>query len=102
MDIETKITVRDAMTPNVITAPPNISVAEAAAIMSKKRVGSIIIKDNSGPIGLVTESDIIRKVVAKDLKASEVKVSEIMTKNLITIEPESEIREAAHLMAKII
>ncbi|ADP77039.1 putative signal transduction protein with CBS domains [Methanothermus fervidus DSM 2088] len=100
MDIETKITVRDAMTPNVITAPPNISVAEAAAIMSKKRVGSIIIKDNSGPIGLVTESDIIRKVVAKDLKASEVKVSEIMTKNLITIEPESEIREAAHLMAK--
>lgn len=100
MEMETKVTVHDAMTSNVITADPGISVAEAASIMTNMKVGSIVVKSNSEPEGLITESDIIRKVVSKDLIASEVTIGEIMTKNLISIEPERELNEAARLMAK--
>ncbi|MDI6702514.1 CBS domain-containing protein [Methanothermobacter wolfeii] len=100
MEMETKVTVHDAMTSNVITADPGISVAEAAAIMTERKVGSIIVKSNSEPEGLITESDIIRKVVSKDLRASEVKIGEVMSRNLISIEPERELSEAARLMAK--
>lgn len=100
MEMETKVTVHDAMTSNVITADPGISVAEAASIMTEKKVGSIIVKSNSEPEGLITESDIIRKVVSRDLQASEVTVGEVMTRNLISIEPDRELSEAARLMAK--
>ncbi|MDI9623478.1 MAG: CBS domain-containing protein [Methanothermobacter sp.] len=100
MDVETKMTVHDAMTTNVVTVDPSISVAEAAYIMTKEKVGSLIVKSNAEPEGLITESDIIRKVVSKDLKASKVTIGEVMTRDLITIEPERELNEAARLMAR--
>ncbi len=100
MEMRTKVTVHDAMTPNVVTVDPSITVAEAASIMTKKKVGSLIVKSNAEPEGLITESDIIHKVVSKDLRASEVTIGEVMTKELITIEPHKELNEAARLMAK--
>jgi signal-transduction protein with cAMP-binding, CBS, and nucleotidyltransferase domain len=49
---------------------------------------------------LITESDIIRKVVSEDLKASGITIGEVMSKNLISINPGSELNEAARIMAK--
>ena len=100
MEIDTKVTVHDAMTSNVLTVNPEASVAEAALLMTKFKIGSLIVKSNSEPEGLITESDIIRKVVSMDLKASEITIDEIMTKNLISIHPGSELNEAARVMAK--
>jgi signal-transduction protein with cAMP-binding, CBS, and nucleotidyltransferase domain len=68
--------------------------------MTKFKIGSLIVKNNSEPEGLITESDIIRKVVSMDLKASEITIDKIMTKNLISIYPGSELNEAARVMAK--
>ena len=59
MEMDTQVTVHDAMTSSVITVDPKTSVAQAAAIMSQKGIGSLIIKSNSEPEGLITESDII-------------------------------------------
>jgi CBS domain-containing protein len=100
MEMDTQITVHDAMTSNVLTVNPKTSVAEAANLMTRFKIGCLIIKSNSKPDGLITESDIIRKVVSKDLKASEITIGEIMSKNLISINPGSELNEAARIMAK--
>ncbi|MDD1775291.1 MAG: CBS domain-containing protein [Methanobacterium sp.] len=98
--MDTKVTVHDAMTPNVLTVGPNTSVANAALLMTRFKIGSLIVKSNSEPEGLITESDIIRKVVSRDLKASDITIGEIMSKNLISINPGSELNEAARIMAK--
>ncbi|MEN6329930.1 MAG: CBS domain-containing protein [Methanobacteriaceae archaeon] len=100
MEMDTKVTVHDAMTSRVITVEPQTSVAAAAKIMTEKDIGSLIIKSNAEPEGLITESDIIAKVVSKDLKASQIQVGDLMTQNLIKVHPGSELNEAARLMAK--
>ena len=100
MEMDTKVTVHDAMTSNVLTVDPGTSVADAAHLMTKFKIGSLIVKSNSEPEGLITESDIISKVVSKDLKASDITVGTVMTRNLISISPGSELNEAARVKAK--
>lgn len=100
MEMDTQVTVHDAMTSNVLTVDPKTSVRDAAILMRKFKIGSLIIKSNAEPEGLVTESDIINKVVSKDIKASEIAISQIMTKNLIIILPGSDLNQAARIMAK--
>ncbi|MGV8144620.1 MAG: cyclic nucleotide-binding/CBS domain-containing protein [Methanothermobacter sp.] len=100
MEMDTKLTVHDAMTPNVLTVSPKTSVAKAAMLMTKYKIGSLIVRSNSEPEGLITESDIISKVVSLDLKASDITIGEIMSKNLISIDPGSDLNEAARTMAK--
>jgi len=100
MEMDTKVTVHDAMTSSVITADPKTTVANAAVLMSRFKIGSLVIKGESGPLGIITESDIIEKVVAKNLMASEINIDQVMTKDLIFIDPGSELYQAARLMAK--
>jgi CBS domain-containing protein len=101
MEMETKVTVNDAMTSNVVTVSSENSAADAAFLMSQNEVGCLIVKNNGEPEGIVTESDIINKVVAHDIKASEISIDEIMTKNLIKIDPGRELNEAARFMSKM-
>ncbi|HEX3014478.1 MAG TPA: CBS domain-containing protein [Methanobacterium sp.] len=101
MEMETKVTVNDAMTSNVVTVSSENSAADAAYLMSQNEVGCLIVKNNDEPEGIVTESDIINKVVAHDIRASEISVDEIMTKNLIKIDPGRELNEAARFMSKM-
>lgn len=98
--MNTEVTVHDAMTSNVLTINPEKSVAEAAILMTKYRIGGLIVKSNSKPEGLITKSDVIGKVVSKDLKASRITVNEIMSKNLISINPRSDLIEAARVMVR--
>ncbi len=98
--MDTKVTVHDAMTSNVLTVGPKTTVADAALLMTRYRIGSLIVRSNSEPEGLITESDIISKVVSRDIKASDITIGEIMSKNLISIPPGSELNEAARIMAK--
>ncbi len=100
MEMETKVTVHDAMTSNVVTVDHKLSIADAALLMTRMKVGSLIVKTNTGPEGVITESDIIRKVVSKNIMASDITIGQVMTKNLINIDPGSELNEAARLMAK--
>ncbi len=101
MEMETKVTVNDAMTSNVVTVSSENSAADAAYLMSQNEVGCLIVKNNNEPEGIVTETDIINKVVAHDIKASAISVDAIMTKNLIKIDPGRELNEAARFMSKM-
>ena len=98
--METKVTIHDAMTPKVKTIKPEASVTDASKIMTDFKIGGLIVENNSLLEGIITESDIIRKVVSKNLNAAEVKISEIMTTGLITIEISKDLDEAARIMAK--
>jgi len=88
------------MRTNVLTTGLGTTVAKAAKLMAELDVGSIVIVQNKKPIGILTERDLLMKVVSEDLKASAVRVGKIMSSPLTTISPNTDIVEAAKLMAK--
>lgn len=90
--------VKDIMTKEVITIEPSKTVFEAAQIMTEKGLSCLIVVIKAFPVGILTERDIVRRIVAK--RASpDTKITEAMTKNLITVEPETSLREAARVMS---
>jgi len=97
---ERVLTVSDIMTSKVITVSKEENVAETAKLMVRHGIGSVIIVEDGKPVGIVTEKDILDKVVSQDKRGSEVKVSEIMSTPLITVEPESTLEEAIDTMAR--
>ena len=91
--------VKKLMTKNVIKIDLQKTIFEAATLMKEKGVGCLVIIDDKIPVGIVTERDFVRRVVANNLP-SDIGISKIMSKPLITIEPDSSLREAARLMLK--
>ena len=89
--------VKDLMTKDVLTIDKDRTVFEAAELMTQKEVGDIIVLDGEIPRGIVTERDFVRRIIAKR-KILETKISDIMTKPLITIGPEASISVAARRM----
>jgi CBS domain-containing protein len=90
--------VKDLMTKNVIVIDAQKTVFEAAKLMSSARVGDLVVCEDESPKGIITERDFVRKVVAKR-KPLGTKVSEIMSKPLITIDPDAPVKDAARKMA---
>jgi CBS domain-containing protein len=90
--------VSDIMTKDVVSIGANNSVFTAAELMSKNEVGCLVVVDNEKPIGIITERDIVRRFVAKKLPL-ETKVTDVMSKSLITINPEASLKEAARVMS---
>lgn len=77
------------------------TVKEAAKEMNEHRIGSLIVlNDSKGLAGIITERDILEKVTAENKLPSSVNVCQIMTKKLITIEPDAKIDDAVYLMMK--
>lgn len=93
-------TVRSVMTKLVITTKTDSSVREAAELMRKKNVGSIVVTYEGKPVGIVTERDMVERVVARGLDASKVQMKEIMSKSLITTTGKMPIIEAIRMMQK--
>ena len=93
------VLVKEAMKSNPVTIQPKTTVKDAAKIMKKNRIGNCIIIDEK-PIGIITESDILKKVVAEDLRASEITVEKIMTTPLVVIDAYVDIKEAMKIMSK--
>ena len=85
--------VKEAMNTRPITVEVNAPVIEAAKLMKDEGIGSCIVVDKK-PIGIITESDIIKKLVAEDLNASETSIAEIMTSPFIVTGPYVDIEEA--------
>ena len=92
------ITVKDLMTQNIISILPETSVVEATRIMSARDISSILIKTGDDYIGIFTDRDVMRKVVALGLDPNDTVVREIMSSPLITISEDAGIEEAAEKM----
>jgi CBS domain-containing protein len=92
------VSVMDAMEKKVLTASPTTTVAKAAKMMASRGVGSIIIVKGKKPVGILTERDLLMKVLSLDLVPSKVHVGKIMSTPVITISPNTDITEAARVM----
>ena len=93
------VTVNDLMTKRTLTIGLENTISEAAQLMSQKGVGDLIVVDHEMPVGIVTERDFVRRIVAKG-RPYDTKVSDVMTKPLITISPNASLKEAARKMVK--
>jgi len=91
-------TVVEVMNKSVVTVDPTASIGEAAEKMIEAGVGAVVVmEDMARIVGIVTERDILR-AVAQRARAAEAKVRQWMTESVITIEPETEIKDAAKMM----
>jgi CBS domain-containing protein len=90
--------VKHIMSQDVVTIAPEASMAEAAGIMGEKHIGSLIVTKYETPVGIVTERDLLSKVLALGKDPREVKVEVAMSYPLITIGPTAKIKEAAQMM----
>ena len=90
--------IRDIMEKNVITIEDDKTALDAARLISEKDVSFLVIMKNNIPIGVLSESDFVKRLAADDKKASEVIVSEIMSSNFRWVEPETEIEDAIQKM----
>ena len=89
---------KDIMTKEVVTIEANKTVFEAAELISNRGIGCLIVVIKAFPVGIITERDIVRRIVAKH-SSLDSKVTEVMTKTLITVAPDTSLREAARVMS---
>jgi signal-transduction protein with cAMP-binding, CBS, and nucleotidyltransferase domain len=94
------IPVKRVMARNIVTVDKQATAMEVAGIMDSKNVGSVLVVDkgNGEFVGIVTERDIVRKVVAKGLDGSSYLVKGVMSSPVVTIESTKTIFEAGDLM----
>jgi CBS domain-containing protein len=97
-----EVKVKDVMSTPVVTVNINASIDEVASLMIKENIGSVIVIDEfENPIGIITESDLVKKVVAKNILPKQVKALEIMSKPLFTVNKEEELTEVAKKMRRL-
>jgi len=91
--------VSEIMTKNPVTVKPGATIKVASDLMIGGDIGALPVVDLSGNIvGIITERDIVKKVVNKKIKPTEVKVEEIMTKEVAMAVPQMEVQDAVRLM----
>jgi CBS domain-containing protein len=94
--------VKDVMSSPVVTVDENAHANKVAKLMEKHGLGCIIVVNKqSKPIGIITEKDLIGRVLAVNMKPDSVKAKDTMTTPLITIEPDETITGAARKMSRL-
>jgi CBS domain-containing protein len=94
-------TVKDAMAVEIVSLDASETVENACKIMGKKHVGSVIVTAESKPVGIFTERDLLSKIFLKNIDLKTAKVGEYMAKPLVTVKPETSLREAARIMSQL-
>ena len=91
-------TVAEVMNRDVLAVDPTASIGEAAEKMIEAGVGAVVVtEDMARIVGIITERDLMR-AVAQRARAAEARVRQWMTESVVTIEPDTEIHDAAKMM----
>jgi CBS domain-containing protein len=90
--------VEDVMTSEVITIDENTSVKKAADIMNQHEIGCLIAVRKGNAIGIITERDLLKRVIVKDKNAKKTKVGEVMSSPLEVVAPGTSLEDALQLM----
>lgn len=99
--MEVKMPVKEIMTRDVVTVDIKSDVAQLAKKMLNYKVGSVIVTDKKQPVGIVTERDIVKKIVSKNLRPDDISIKELMTAPLISIPSSEDVTEVMHKMVKM-
>ncbi|HML03966.1 MAG TPA: CBS domain-containing protein [Candidatus Bathyarchaeia archaeon] len=92
--------VKELMVKNVITLRTDTSALEATKLLNKNKIGCLVVVRDDDIEGILTERDLLERVVEKGRNPKETKVSEIMTKDVIVGQPDMDINEATRIMIK--
>ena len=90
----------DEMNRDVTLIHPDRSVKYAGQILKAIGIGCLVVVDEHGPVGILTERDIVQKVVADGRKPDETKVGDIMTTDLVMLKKENTVEEAVDIMER--
>ena len=82
----------------VLSVPPSATVLEAVTLMNDHHVGSVLVIDEGHPVGIFSERDVLTRVVAQELAPSQVRVSDVMTKRLITVDSNTNVLDAINIV----
>jgi len=86
------------MVSKVITIKKDSTVKEAVRLMNEHEIGCLVVTENKKAIGILTERDLLKRVLAKSQDPSETKVEEVMSTPLISVQPNVEIGDVSRIM----
>jgi CBS domain-containing protein len=92
--------VRDAMTEEPRSIDASASVVEAARLMREQHIGSLPVTEDERLVGMITDRDITTRVVAESAVLETTSVGDVYSRDLISVEPNSDFEEALRLMAR--
>lgn len=92
--------VRAFMTRGVLTVGSSDTVIEASKTMAELDIGSLVVMDEKEPVGIITERDILAKVVAAEKSPKKLQVSEVMSSPIISVDADMTISEALSVMGE--
>ncbi len=94
------VLVRDVMSKKVRVVRPDTLVKEVVATMNKFEIGSIVVVQSDRPVGIITERDILKRIVEPCLPPETLRAREVMSSPVVTISDTTSIDEAANIMAR--
>lgn len=95
-----KVPVMEVMTRDPVTVTEDKMISAAAALMKERDVSALIVVDGRKVTGILTDYDIVHKVVAENMHPSELRVKDIMTSPVVSIHPHTEVENAARKMSR--
>lgn len=90
---------RDVMTPNPTVCKPDASVQEAATLMRDQDIGDVLVQDESGPLGIVTDRDIVTRAIAAGRDPTQVRLGEICSNNVQTVTIDTSVEDVIKMMS---
>ena len=88
----------DVMTTKPVTVDKDINLTNAAKLMEESNINSLLIIEKDNAIGIITDEDIVRNVVARGLDPKKIKIKDVMKKDLVYISPGADVYKALLLM----
>lgn len=95
-----RIPIKKVMSNALHALPPQATAAEAARVMDEKGVGSILIADGATFIGILTETDLVRKILARGMDPSSRTLESIMSYPVVAIEEDESLNRANEMMGE--
>lgn len=92
--------IRDLMTESPASCEPSTTVVDAAKVMANEDVGPVPVVQEGRVVGLVTDRDLVVRVLAEGRDPSSTTIGEIASSDLVTVQPDSDLNEALRLMAQ--
>jgi CBS domain-containing protein len=94
------VKIEKLMTKSIITLQTDASAYDAVKLLNKNRIGCLVVVDNSKIVGILTERDLLERVLEKCRNPKQTRVSEIMTRGVVVGSPDMDLVEATNLMFK--
>lgn len=95
-----RVKLADLMKKPVVTVDADTTAYEAAKLLRKHNIGNVVVVDQKKPVGIVTERDLVERVIASNRDPHKTKISRIMSRPLITAKPDNDVFEASAMLSK--